>query len=227
MHIQHVGHGLCLWVHSLLDRRRLVTLNPSCTARNNWKKSHKIQKTVKSRSLGTQEVGKDLQYPCHALIEPLLCVIKFIFLPQKPASNTPGIQSFSQIYSKGVLLLPGNHTQPQVGEALLSTGGGHTQHQNYPGSFPRDLIFSLNTKVPLGYKLMFVYLLENPLSASLSVMPGAWKCWICPPENTHTNISPGKPWKKNAAFSVDGCWWQSHYFRITMSKKIQTISPEI
>lgn len=118
---------------------------------------------VKSRSWGTQEVGKDPRYPHHALVEPLLCLVKFIFLPQKPASNPPGIHSFSQIYSKGVLLLPGNHTQPQVGEALLGTGGGHTQHQNYPGNFSLDLIFSLNTKLPLRHTLVFVYLLENPL----------------------------------------------------------------
>lgn len=151
---------------------------------------------VKNRSLDTQEVGKDAQYPHHALVEPLLCLIKFIFLPQKPASNTPGIHSFSQIYSKGELLLTGTHTQPQVREALLSTGGRHTQHQNYPGSFPLDLIFSFNTELPLGYKLMFVYLLENPLLASLSMVPGAWKCWICPLEHTHTDISPGKPLEK-------------------------------
>lgn len=126
-------------------------------------------------------------------VEPLLCLIKFIFLPQKSAS---GIHSFSQIYSKGGLLLIGTHTQPQVREALLNTGGHHTQHQNYPGSFPLDLIFSLNTKLPLRYKLMVVYLLENPLLASLTMVPGAWKCWICPPEHTHTNISPGKPLEK-------------------------------
>lgn len=140
--------------------------------------------------------GSSISSDHHVLVKPLLCLTKFIFLPQKPASNTPGIHSFSQIYSKGGLLLLGNHTQPWVGEALLSTGGGHTQHQNYPCSFPLDSIFSLNTKLPLGYKLMFVYLLENSLPASLSMMPGAWKCWICSPEHTHTNISPGKPWKK-------------------------------
>lgn len=111
---------------------------------------------VKSRSLGTQEVGKDPRYPHHALVEALLRLIKFIFLPQKPALNTPGIHSISQIYSGGELLLPGSHTQPRVGAALLSTGGGHTQHQNYPGSFSLDLIFSLNTKLPLRYELMFI-----------------------------------------------------------------------
>lgn len=126
-------------------------------------KSHKIQQMVKSRSLGTQGMDKDPRYPHRALRDLLLCLIKFIFLPQKPVSNTPGIHSFSQMYSKSGLLLPGKHTQPQVEEALLSTGGGHTQHQNYPGSSSLDLIFSFNTKFPLRYNLLFVHLLENSL----------------------------------------------------------------
>lgn len=109
MHIQHVGHLFCLLIWFLLGGRRLVTLDPSCTARTNWKKPK--FNTVKNTSWGTQEFSAALWSlyskvanhpvcPHPALLEPLLCLIHFSFLLQKPASNRPGIHPVFQLSSK-------------------------------------------------------------------------------------------------------------------------------